>query len=108
MVWPSSISLYLRYSGLQRKYPGAISMRGLEREPPRKHPENTQKTPGKIGEAIVNAIRENPYITRKELEELLSRTPDSIKYHLSRLTEQGFVKREGPDRGGRWIVLKEY
>ena len=81
---------------------------GATQKTPRKHPENTRKTPRKIGEAIVNAIRENPYITRKELEELLSRTPDSIKYHLSRLTEQGFVKREGPDRGGRWIVLKEY
>uniref|UniRef100_UPI003FEE6824 winged helix-turn-helix transcriptional regulator n=1 Tax=Alistipes ihumii TaxID=1470347 RepID=UPI003FEE6824 len=52
-------------------------------------------------------IRENPGVTRRELEGLLSRTPDSIKYHLARLAEQGFIKREGPDKGRRWIVLGE-
>ena len=49
----------------------------------------------------------NPGVTRRESEGLLSRTPDSIKYHLARLTEQGFIKREGPDKGRRWIVLGE-
>ena len=74
---------------------------------PRKRPENAQKAPGNIGKAIIDVIRENPGVTRRELERLLSRTPDSIKYHLARLTEQGFIKREGPDKGGRWIVLGE-
>ena len=71
------------------------------------HSENTQKTPRNIQEAILEAIRNKPTITRKELEALLDRTPDSIKYHLLQLTKKGIIKREGSDRAGKWLVIKE-
>ena len=73
---------------------------------PRKHPENTQKTPRNVQNEIIELIRLNPLITRRELEALLNRTPDSIKYHLSQLTKKGFIKREGSDRAGKWIIIE--
>jgi Predicted transcriptional regulator containing an HTH domain and an uncharacterized domain shared with the mammalian protein Schlafen len=72
-----------------------------------KHPENTQKTPRNTQESIIEAIRNKPTITRKELEDLLDRTPDSIKYHLLQLTNKGIIKREGSDRAGQWVIIKE-
>ena len=32
---------------------------------------------------------------------------DGIKYNLKKLQERGLIKHEGPDRGGKWIVLVE-
>ena len=72
-----------------------------------KHPGNTQKTPRNIQETIIEAIKNKPTITRKELEVLLDRTPDSIKYHLLQLTNKGIIKRAGSDRAGQWIITQE-
>ena len=58
------------------------------------YPENTQ-------ENIIEAIKNTPYITRKELEVILGRTTDSIKYHLAKLTRERIIKREGSDRSGK-------
>jgi len=73
---------------------------------PRKNPEKTQKKPRNVQNEIIELIRLNPLITRRELEALLNRTPDSIKYHLSQLTKKGFIKREGSDRAGKWIIIE--
>ena len=73
---------------------------------PKKHPRNTQETPKNIQDEIIEAIKNNPSITRKELEVLLDRTPDSIKYHLAQLTKKGVVKHEGATKSGKWIILE--
>ncbi|NDW12533.1 winged helix-turn-helix transcriptional regulator [Bacteroides sp. 214] len=83
-------------------------------ETPKKQPENNQKTTRKqpennqktIKDKIIDLVKENPSITRKELENRLNRTPNSIKYHLEQLTKKGVIKREGSDRSGKWIVIK--
>ena len=69
----------------------------------RKHPENIQKTKT-TQQQIIDAIKANPTITRKELIYLLNSTEGSIKHHLSQLTKKGIIKREGSDRTGRWVV----
>ncbi len=56
-------------------------------------------------EKILNAIRNNPHITRRELSALSGRTEDSIKYILQKLTRQGIIKHIGPTKGGEWIIL---
>ncbi|MDR1403548.1 MAG: transcriptional regulator, partial [Tannerellaceae bacterium] len=76
------------------------------RKTPGKHPRNTQETPKNIQGEIVEAIKNNPSITRKELEALLDRTSDSIKYHLAQLVKNGVVKHEGATKSGKWVVLK--
>ena len=72
-------------------------------ETSRKHPENIQKTKT-TQQQIIDAIKANPTITRKELIYLLNSTEGSIKHHLSQLTKKGIIKREGSDRTGRWVV----
>lgn len=71
----------------------------------KKHPKNIQKT-STTQQQIIDAIKANPTITRRELIYLLNSTEGSIKHHLSQLTKKGIIKREGSDRTGRWVVTK--
>lgn len=61
--------------------------------------EPTQKTTQEI---ILDAIRKNPKITRVELAAKLGISPDTVKYHLRRLTGQGAIERVGSTRAGEW------
>ena len=62
----------------------------------------TQKTTQKI----LTAIAANPKITRKELAQHLGITADGIKYHLRQMQRLRVIQRVGPDKGGRWEILK--
>ncbi len=64
-------------------------------------PETTQKTTRK---RILDCLRAEPELTRRELAERIGVTPDGIKYHLRKLKTDGSVRRVGSDRAGRWIV----
>ncbi|MDD3299571.1 MAG: winged helix-turn-helix transcriptional regulator, partial [Bacteroidales bacterium] len=75
-------------------------------ETPKKRPRNAQETPKNIQGEIIEAIKLNPSITRKELESLLGRSRDSIKYHLAQLVKNGIVKHEGSTKAGKWIVIE--
>jgi len=65
---------------------------------PRNYPETTRK--------LLNAINENPDITQNELATVLGITMDGVKYQIKNLTKKGVLKREGSDRGGKWIVVE--
>ena len=64
---------------------------------PRKCPENAQK--------ILDAIIENPFISRQELAAKLEMTEDRVKWNLNKLKAQGAILRVGPDKGGHWEAL---
>lgn len=53
----------------------------------------TQKTRGKTREKttqkIIDIIKRNPKITRKELAKKIGITDDGIKYHLNKLKKEG-------------------
>ena len=57
---------------------------------------------------ILEIIKENPQVSRKELTLLIGGiTEDGVKYHLNRLKEQGVLKRIGPDKGGYWKITED-
>ena len=55
---------------------------------------------------IVEAMRNNPEISRKELSKLLGMSPSAIQRHIEFLKESGIIIRLGSDRKGLWKVLK--
>jgi ATP-dependent DNA helicase RecG len=68
----------------------------------------TRKTTQKTTQEIIEAIKQNPEITRKELAELINDiTEDGIKYHLNKLKKEGKLKRVGPDKGGYWEIVEK-
>lgn len=69
----------------------------------------TQKTTQKIKLnnnqlKIIELIRENPKITKKELAIILNITSDGVKYNLKKLVDNNIIERIGPDNGGYWKV----
>ena len=55
---------------------------------------------------IVEAMRNNPEISRKELSKLLGISPSAIQRHIEFLKESEIIIRLGSDRKGLWKVLK--
>ena len=80
------------------------------------HPENIQKTSRKhpkendasqsLADRIAAFLRANPSASRRELvEELEGATEGSVNYQMNKLKRLGKLRRIGPDRGGRWVVV---
>lgn len=55
---------------------------------------------------IVEAMRNNPEISRRELSKLLGISPSAIQRHIEFLKDTGIIIRLGSDRKGLWRVLK--
>ncbi|NOQ55847.1 MAG: winged helix-turn-helix transcriptional regulator [Nanohaloarchaea archaeon] len=63
------------------------------------------KTSEKGSEKIIQIIKENSQISAKEIGVILGLTSRAVEMQLSRLKAEGKIKRVGPDKGGRWVVL---
>ena len=53
---------------------------------------------------MIALIAENPTITQAKLAKELDVTIRTIKRRLSKLQEEGIVRREGTNRNGSWII----
>jgi ATP-dependent DNA helicase RecG len=64
----------------------------------------TQKSTQKMmaRDQVLNALRENPKLTRDEIASLLGKSRNTIKEHLARLKAEGRLERVGSDRDGYW------
>ena len=71
----------------------------------RKRPENDLD---KQEDAILELLKENPYISRKEISGRVGLHESSVKRRLASLQEKGTIKRIGPDKGGYWEVQKGF
>ena len=67
----------------------------------------TQKSSQKTAQKIIELIKDNPQITRKEMAKLIGITEDGIKYHLINLRKHSKIQRIGYDKGGYWEILKQ-
>lgn len=59
----------------------------------------------KMEESIIKLILDRPTITQTEMSMLLNITPRMVRYHLSKLVDNGYIKRVGPNKKGKWIVI---
>lgn len=66
---------------------------------PQNYPDTTRK--------MIEAIIENPHITRIELSKMLGISIDGVKYPIKILSKDGILKREGSNRVGKWIIVEE-
>ena len=66
------------------------------------------KTTQKTTQKIIELLRSNPALGRREIAEMLGDiTEDGVKYQLNKLKTAGLIKRIGPDRGGHWEVTEK-
>lgn len=57
-------------------------------------------------EKILDTILTDPSITTAQLARVAGLTPKGVEWNLKRLKEAGVLKRVGPDKGGRWVVIR--
>jgi len=69
--------------------------------------ETPLETPLKTRDKIVELIKNDKYITIKNMTVELGIGRDTINEHLSRLKKDGMIKRVGSSRSGYWEVLKD-
>ena len=55
---------------------------------------------------ILSSIKENPYVTGKEMSETLSVTQRTIERDLAMLQKTGIIRHEGKVNVGKWVVIK--
>lgn len=77
----------------------------ITKEKPVKKQEELLEHPRNIQEKILQAIKNNPSITRRELEIQLGYSHGSIKYHIQVISNAGIIKHIGSTKSGKWIIL---
>ena len=68
--------------------------------------DTTQTTQKTTRDRILDYLRAEPELTRRELAERVGVTPDGVKYHLRELKAAGVLRRVGSDRAGYWEVVE--
>ena len=88
--------------------------RDTTQESTRNHQKTTRKPPERKGtsqnlaDRILTFLREHPSASRRDLVGALEgATEGSVRYQLDKLKELGKLRRVGPDRGGRWLVVDD-
>lgn len=72
-----------------------------------KSKEKNEKGKEKSKEKILQIIANNPYVTTKELSELIGLSIAGVEKNMRQMKEKGLIRRIGPDKGGHWEVLKD-
>lgn len=66
-----------------------------------------RKSGHKTRESLLNLIAINSKITSTQMAENLGINRSAVSKHLKKLQEENIIKREGPDKGGQWIIIKK-
>ena len=54
---------------------------------------------------IIQAIKENPFITQEELVQIVGISKVNINKNMKKLQENGCIQRVGADKNGKWELL---
>ena len=78
---------------------------------PKNGPKNRKSDPKKLSpqerlDMIIAIIKNNPRITRKDIEDMLGVGHTTIQNDLRILKEQYGVHYEGPSKTGKWVIHK--
>ena len=57
-------------------------------------------------EKILQLLKAHPEYSAKKLAEAIGITEKGVEKQLAKLKAEGLIKRDGPDKGGSWIVLE--
>lgn len=67
------------------------------------HPE---KSSVKSSVKIIKLMQENRGITIIEIASAIGLTTRAVEKQIAKLKKEGLITREGPEKGGFWIVTK--
>lgn len=67
--------------------------------------ETTKEKPKTVKEIILNAVKEQPMISVKELAELCGLSSHGVQYHINKLKKAGVIRHVGATKAGRWEII---
>lgn len=65
-----------------------------------------QKRWSETSQKILELIKQNPQVSRKELCDNLEINPSAVQKHIEKLKAQGIIKRIGGAKGGHWEIVE--
>ena len=57
-------------------------------------------------ERVMSEVKRNPYITQKQLAEMIGISYAGIRYTMKKLQNEGVLLREGSTKKGKWLIRK--
>ena len=57
-------------------------------------------------DAILQMIREDAHVSSLKMAERLGINRSAVSKHLKKMQDAGEIRREGPDKGGKWVIIK--
>ena len=60
----------------------------------------------KSREKILSILEEHPDYSARKLAEVIGITQKAVEKHLSKLKAEGLIRHDGPDKGGKWVVIR--
>ena len=69
--------------------------------------DNKVKTPVKTPVKILTLFEENPNMTLAEIAETIGKSLSAVERACTKLVNEGYLKHEGPKKGGYWKVIKK-
>jgi predicted HTH transcriptional regulator len=76
------------------------------------HPENNMGNGEESGkkikteDKILNLINEDNFISIAQISAMLQINTSAIQKHIENLKSKGIIRRDGADRGGKWVIIK--
>jgi predicted HTH transcriptional regulator len=68
--------------------------------------EKKPKAVEKTIEKIIRLMAENQYITTYQLSDMINISVSAINQQIAKLKKQEIIRRDGADKGGKWIIIK--
>ena len=67
---------------------------------------SSEKGSEKSSEKVLALLKADPELTAREIADKLGITPRAVEKQISKLREEGRIRRIGPDKGGHWEVAE--
>ena len=61
-------------------------------------------TVGMTAQAILELMKDHPEFTREDIANELNLSVRGVEYHISKLTKENLIKRQGGRKQGFWVV----
>ena len=67
----------------------------------------TEKTTKKTTEKVLDLLKSNPYLTNREMADMLTLSEDGVFYQIKKLKAKGIIVRIGGDKTGHWEIIEK-
>ena len=66
----------------------------------------TDKKTQKTDKKILSLIQENSFVTISQLSDIIGVSKSAVNQQIIKMRNKGIIRREGADKGGKWIIIQ--